>query len=101
MSDSNENPENKEIEGDKKNEEISENKENKVNKENNEDFKYEILPEDQTNFDLSFKIIVIDDIGAGKSCLTNYAVKNIFDDAYNATVGYEFLHLMSKMMINL
>ena len=96
MSDSNENPENKVIEGDKKNEEISENKENKVNKENNEDFKYEILPEDQTNFDLSFKIIVIGDRGVGKSCLTNNAIKNIFDDAYNATVGYEFLHLMSK-----
>ena len=40
-------------------------------------YKFEILPEDYTNFDLSFKLIVIGDSGVGKSCLTNNAVKNI------------------------
>ena len=55
-----------------------------------ENYKFEILPEDETNFDLSFKLIVIGDSGVGKSCLTNNAVKNIFDDTYNATVGFEF-----------
>ena len=55
-----------------------------------ENYKFEILPEDETNFDLSFKLIVIVDSGVGKSCLTNNAVKNIFDDTYNATVGFEF-----------
>ena len=54
------------------------------------DFKYEILPEDHTNFDLSFKLIVIGDAGVGKSCITTRAVKNIFEESYNATVGFEF-----------
>ena len=53
-------------------------------------YKYEILPEDYTNFDLSYKLIVIGDSGVGKSCLTNNAVKNVFEEAYNATVGFEF-----------
>ena len=53
-------------------------------------YPYEILSEDYTNFDLSYKLIVIGDSGVGKSCLTNNAVKNIFEDRYNATVGFEF-----------
>ena len=40
------------------------------------DYKYEILPEDYTQYDLSYKIIVIGDSGVGKSCLTNKATKN-------------------------
>ena len=62
-----------------------------------EKYKFEILPEDYTNFDLSFKIIVIGDSGVGKSCLTNNAVKNIFDDSYNATVGFEFFTFNVKI----
>ena len=41
--------------------------------------KYEILPDDYTQYDLSFKVIVIGDSGVGKSCLTNKATKNILD----------------------
>ena len=70
---------------------------NKSDKEKGPDFEYEILPEDQTNFDLSFKLIVIGDSGVGKSCLTNNAVKNIFDDSYNATVGFEFFTFNVKI----
>ena len=62
-----------------------------------EKYKFEILPEDHTNFDLSFKLIVIGDSGVGKSCLTNNAVKNIFDDSYNATVGFEFFTFNVRM----
>ena len=62
-----------------------------------ENLKFEILPEDYTNFDLSFKLIVIGDSGVGKSCLTNNAVKNIFDDSYNATVGFEFFTFNVKI----
>jgi len=69
----------------------------KSDKEKEPDFQYEILPEDQTNFDLSFKLIVIGDSGVGKSCLTNNAIKNIFDDAYNATVGFEFFTFNVKI----
>ena len=64
--------ENKEVKEDKEIKGGEEVKDNKVNIDNNNlDFKYEILPEDQTNFDLSFKIIVIGDSGVGKSCLTS------------------------------
>ena len=62
-----------------------------------EKYKFEILPEDYTNFDLSFKLIVVGDGGVGKSCLTNNAVKNIFDDSYNATVGFEFFTFNVKI----
>ena len=57
---------------------------------NIDNYNYEILSEDHTDFDMSFKLIVIGDSGVGKSCLTNNAIKNTFDDAYNATVGFEF-----------
>ena len=60
-------------------------------------YEYEILSEDYTNFDLSFKLIVIGDSGVGKSCLTNNAVKNTFEEAYNATVGFEFFTFNVKM----
>ena len=67
------------------------------NTSSNEKYKYEILPEDYTNFDLSFKLIVIGDSGVGKSCLTNNAVKNIVEDSYNATVGFEFFTFNVKI----
>ena len=55
-----------------------------------EDINYEILPDDYTQYDLSFKIIVIGDSGVGKSCLTNQATRHIYDEKYNATIGFEF-----------
>jgi small GTP-binding protein len=61
------------------------------------DFKYEILPDDFLQYDLSFKIIVIGDSGVGKSCLTNRATTNLFEDAYSATVGFEFLSFNIKI----
>jgi small GTP-binding protein len=60
-------------------------------------YKFEILPEDFNSFDLNFKLIVIGDSGVGKSCLTNNGVKNIFDDTYNATVGFEFFNFNLKV----
>ena len=42
------------------------------------DFNYEILPDNFTKYDISFKLIVIGDSGVGKSCLTTKATKNIF-----------------------
>ena len=61
------------------------------------DYKWEILPEDCTQYDLSFKVIVIGDSGVGKSCLTNKATKNIFEESYNATVGFEFFSFNIQM----
>ena len=59
--------------------------------ESNENLKAEVLPDDYNQYDLSFKMIVIGDAGVGKSCLTTKAAKGIFDEAYSATVGFEFL----------
>jgi GTPase SAR1 family protein len=55
-----------------------------------EDFQIEILPDDYTQYDLSFKIIVIGDSGVGKSCLTNKATKNVFEDSYKFVVVENF-----------
>lgn len=62
-----------------------------------QDNKVQILPEEVTNYDLSFKIIVVGDSGVGKSCLTMRGTKNLFDDNYNATVGFEFFTLNLKI----
>ena len=61
------------------------------------DFNYEILPDDFLQYDLSFKIIVIGDSGVGKSCLTNRATTNLFEDTYSATVEFEFLSFNVKI----
>ena len=61
------------------------------------ELKYEVLPDDYTQYDLSFKVIVIGDSGVGKSCLTNKATKNVFEESYQATVGFEFFSFNIKM----
>ena len=58
---------------------------------NDDEFNIELLPEDFAQYDISFKIIVIGDSGVGKSCLTTQAVRNKFEEFYQATVGFEFL----------
>ena len=62
-----------------------------------EEFKIEVLPEDYPQDDLSFKLIFIGDSGVGKSCLTTKAVKNNFEEYYQATVGFEFLTFNMKV----
>lgn len=61
------------------------------------ELKYEVLPDDYTQYDLSFKVIVIGDSGVGKSCLTNKATKNVFEESYQATVGFEFFSFNIKI----
>ena len=62
-----------------------------------QEYKVELLPEDYPQYDLSFKLIFIGDSGVGKSCLTSKAVKNTFEDYYQATVGFEFLTYNLKL----
>jgi len=57
---------------------------------------YEILPDDYIQYDISFKIIVIGDSGVGKSCFTNKSTKNIFEDDYATTIGFEFFTFNMK-----
>ncbi len=72
--------------------------ENNINKESDnnsndilENLKVEIIPDDFSYYDITFKIIVIGDSFVGKSCLTTNGIKNIFDETYSATVGFEFV----------
>ena len=62
-----------------------------------EDYKIELLPEDYPQYDLSFKLIFIGDSSVGKNCLTTKAVKNNFEEYYQATVGFEFLTFNMKV----
>ena len=74
-----------------------ENKDNINEGEEDEDVKIELLPEDYAQYDLTFKLIFIGDSGVGKSCLTSKAVKNNFEEYYQATVGFEFLTFNMKV----
>ena len=60
-------------------------------------FVSEVLPEDCPKYDLSFKVIVIANSGVGKSCLSIKATKNIFENNYLATVGFEFFAFNVKL----
>jgi small GTP-binding protein len=62
-----------------------------------EELKYEILAEENPQYDLSFKLIVIGDSGVGKSCLTMKATKNLFENNYSATIGFEFFTFNIKI----
>lgn len=62
-----------------------------------DDLQYTLLPDDYTQYDLSFKLIVIGDSGVGKSCLTMKATKNLFENHYSATVGFEFFTFNIKI----
>lgn len=61
------------------------------------DITYEILPDDFQQYDFNFKIIVIGDSGVGKSCLSIKATKNLFENNYNTTVGFEFFTFNIKI----
>jgi len=52
---------------------------------------YEVLPEEVTQANFTFKIIVIGDSSVGKSSLTLRATKDHFKDYYTPTIGFEFL----------
>ena len=64
-------------------------------KENDNKLSVEILNEN-SNYDLSYKIIIIGNAGVGKSSLTTKSTKNLSDYS-NATVGFEFLSFNVKL----
>ena len=71
----------------------------KSNKKSDADKSYEIeiLPENTTKYDLSFKIIVIGDSYVGKSSLSNKAIKNKFELSYSATLGFDYYSFYIKI----
>ena len=44
----------------------------------------------EVNFDVLFKVIVIGDTGVGKSCILNRLIEGSFDPEHNVTIGVEF-----------
>ena len=58
---------------------------------------YQILDDDYATYDLCFKVILIGDPGVGKSCLSIKATKNIFQNHYNTTIGFEFFSFNIKI----
>ena len=50
----------------------------------------QLTKSDYVKYDYNYKIIVIGDSGVGKTCLTNYAVKEEFIEGVIPTVGYDF-----------
>jgi Ras-related protein Rab-1A len=60
-------------------------------------YKYVILPDDYPTYDLSFKLIIIGDSGVGKSCLALKGTKNLFEDNYISTIGFEFFNFNIKV----
>lgn len=75
----------------------SSSKKSKQDKSKSDDYNICILEDECTQFDLSFKIIVIGDSGVGKSCLTMKATKNHFEENSTATVGFEFFSFNMKI----
>jgi small GTP-binding protein len=65
--------------------------------EKDQDFRIEIINEDLSEYDLTFKLIVVGDSGVGKSCLTIRATKDLFESNYSATVGFEFFSIFVKV----
>ena len=62
-----------------------------------ENIKYEILAEDFSEYDLSFKMIIVGDSGIGKTCLTLKGTKNHFEECYTPTIGFEFFTFNIKI----
>ena len=57
----------------------------------------QFLKDEIAHYDISFKIIIIGDSFVGKSSLTIKAAKNLFDNYYTATVGFEFFTMLFKI----
>ena len=87
---------------------LNDNKEEKINDNNidlkkdkdgktEQTLKYSIIKDELTQYDMSFKLIIIGDSFVGKSCLTTRATKNFFENYYTATVGFEFFTFACKI----
>ena len=59
-----------------------------------DELSYQLLNEEFTEYDSSFKIIVVGDSGVGKSCLTLRATKIILKNLIHQQWDLNFLHLI-------
>ena len=67
----------------------------------NEDNKYNAeilnLPNEFSEYQINFKVIIIGNSSVGKTCITNQATKNIFLNNYQATIGMEIFSLFLRI----
>ena len=61
------------------------------------DYPVEIISQNTSDFELSFKMIIIGDSGVGKSCLSLRGTKDVFDTMYSPTIGFEFMAFYIKV----
>ena len=57
----------------------------------------QMINEELAQYDMSFKLIIIGDSSVGKSSITARASKNVFENYYSPTVGFEFFTLLYKV----
>ena len=97
--------ENKDNNNNSETQKISKNEKPK-NEDNNEENKHylgkydtEILsvPNEYSEYEINFKLIIIGNSGVGKTCITNKAVKNVFSNKYQSTIGMEIYSLFIKI----
>ena len=62
-----------------------------------EDYPIEIITQNTSEFELSFKMIIIGDSGVGKSCLSIRGTKDVFEPMYSPTIGFEFMAFYVKV----
>ena len=62
-----------------------------------EDYPIEIITQNTSDFELSFKMIIIGDSGVGKSCLSIRGTKDVFEPMYSPTIGFEFMAFYVKV----
>ena len=70
-----------------------------INKDENEGgtLSCELIKDELASHDMIFKIIVIGDSFVGKSCITTRATKDIYENYYTTTVGFEFFTLQYRI----
>ena len=74
---------------------------NIVSSNNNMDNKYQAqivdLPNEFSDYQINFKVIIIGNSGVGKTCITNQAIRSKFLNNYHSTIGMEIYSLFLKI----
>ena len=61
------------------------------------DFAEIISLEPSSKYDITFKAIIIGNCGVGKTCITNMAIKQKFDELHRSTIGLEYWTMFIKI----
>ena len=61
------------------------------------EIEYELLDDNNNNYDLAFKTIIIGNSGVGKSCISMRATRDLFKNDYVSTIGFEYFKYYIKL----